>query len=86
MKYMGSKNRHAKELLPIILNNRKPEQWYVEPFVGCFNIIDKVDGNRIANDSAYYLIELFKAIQRGWQPPDSISEKEYQVIINISLS
>jgi len=77
---MGSKNRHAKELLPIILNNRKPEQWYVEPFVGGFNIIDKVDGNRIANDSAYYLIELFKAIQKGWQPPDSISEKEYQDI------
>lgn len=34
MKYMGSKARHAKELLPIILANRKQGQWYVEPFVG----------------------------------------------------
>lgn len=34
MKYMGSKNRIAKEILPIILRDRKPNQWYVEPFVG----------------------------------------------------
>lgn len=34
MKYVGSKNRHAKEILPIILKDRKPDQWYVEPFVG----------------------------------------------------
>lgn len=47
MKYMGSKARHAKELLPIILKDRKPGQWYVEPFVGGANMIDKVDGNRI---------------------------------------
>jgi DNA adenine methylase len=72
---MGSKNRHAKELLQSILHNRKPNQWYVEPFVGGFNMIDKVGGNRIANDINFYLIELFKAIQDGWQPPDFISEK-----------
>ncbi len=32
MKYMGSKARFAKDILPIILKDRKPEQWYVEPF------------------------------------------------------
>lgn len=77
MKYMGSKNRHAKELLSIILKDRNPEQYYVEPFVGGFNMIDKVDGKRIANDSHYYLIELFKAIQNGWNPPDELSEDEW---------
>ena len=59
MKYIGSKNRHAKELLPIILKNRRDDQWYVEPFVGGFNMIDKVSGLRLANDSHSYLIELF---------------------------
>lgn len=78
MKYMGSKNRHAKELLPIILRDRKPDQWYVEPFVGGFNLIDKVDGQRLANDSNAYLIELFRAIQDGWQPPTNINEEQYQ--------
>lgn len=77
MKYMGSKNRHAKELLPIILKDRQPKQWYVEPFVGGFNMIDKVKGLRLANDSHYYLTELFKAIQRGWIPPSNVSELDY---------
>ena len=80
MKYMGSKNRHAKELLPIILKDRKPDQWYVEPFVGGFNMIDKVTGNRIGNDSNMYLVELFRAIQRDWEPPSNVSEEEYNEI------
>lgn len=34
MKYLGSKARIAKEILPIILKDRKVGQYYVEPFVG----------------------------------------------------
>ena len=45
MKYMGSKARFAKDLLQIILKDRTEEQYYVEPFVGGCNIIDKVKGN-----------------------------------------
>lgn len=29
MVYMGSKNRIAKELIPIITKDLKPNQWYV---------------------------------------------------------
>ena len=75
---MGSKNRIAKYILPIILKDRKPNQPYVEPFVGGFNLIDKVDGPRIAGDSNEYLITLFKAIQNGFIPPDSVSLAEYK--------
>ena len=82
MKYIGSKRKFAKEILSIILHRRKPNQWYVEPFVGGFNVIGNVKGNRIANDVDYYLIELFKAIQGGWIPPDNISEHEYNEIKN----
>ncbi len=82
MKYMGSKNRYAKEILPIILKDRKEGQWYVEPFCGGCNIIDKVKENRIANDINYYLIEMFKALQLGWKPPENISELEYNDIRN----
>ena len=42
MKYMGSKARIAKHILPIILKDRKPNQWYSEPFTGGANLIDKV--------------------------------------------
>ena len=60
MKYMGSKNRIAKHILPIILKDRKPGQWYVEPFVGGANVIDKVSGNRIGSDANNYLIDMYK--------------------------
>lgn len=82
MKYVGSKNKYAKELLSIILKDRLPYQFYVEPFVGGCNIIDKVGGNRIGNDIHYYLIELLKSIQDGWIPPNYISEEEYKIIKN----
>lgn len=80
MKYMGSKNRIAKYILPIILKDRKLDQTYVEPFCGGCNIIDKVKGKRIANDEHFYLIEMFKALQKGWIPPKSISLEEYNHI------
>lgn len=66
---MGSKNRIAKDILPIILKERKENQWYLEPFVGGANIIDKIKGNRIGNDNNEYLIELLIKLQQGWKPP-----------------
>ena len=80
MKFMGSKARYAKEILPIILKDRVPNQWYVEPFVGGGNIIDKAIGPRIGGDVNQYIIAMFKAVQSGWIPPDSISELEYNDI------
>lgn len=62
MKYMGSKNRIAKHIMPIILKNRKPNQYYVEPFCGGCNTIDKVDGNRLANDNNKYLIAMLNGV------------------------
>lgn len=78
MQYMGSKNRHAKEILPIILKDRVEGQYYVEPFVGGANMIDKVDGPRIGNDIHPHLICLLRAAAVGWIPPESVTEEEYR--------
>ena len=79
MKYMGSKNRIAKHILPIILKDRKEGQWYVEPFVGGANLIDKVDGNRIGADLNKYLIEALIMIRDNPSIiPDLITEQDYQ--------
>jgi len=56
MKYMGSKNRISKHILPIILKDRQEGQWYVEPFVGGANMIDKVEGKRLGADFNELLI------------------------------
>ena len=81
MKYLGSKRRIAKEILPIMEAVRGDRAW-VEPFVGGCNLIDKVKGRRIGGDAHYYLIALLKAIQDGWIPPTSCSEDEYKELKN----
>lgn len=82
MKYMGSKARHAKEILSIVLKDRTPDQTYVEPFVGGCNTIDKVQGKRIGSDVNEYLIAMWKAVSEGWLPPDIITEEDYKFIRN----
>lgn len=82
MVYMGSKRRIAKYILPIILANRTELQWYVEPFAGGMNLIDKVSGNRIANDNNKYLISLFKHLQNGGQLPLVDNDTYYKVKAN----
>lgn len=79
MKYMGSKARFAKDILPIILANRGPDQWYVEPFVGGGNIIDKVPGKRLGNDINCYVIDLLEELSTGWIPP-YLTRAEYNDI------
>ena len=74
---MGSKNRIAKYLLPIILKDRKEGQWYVEPFVGGANMIDKVDGNRIGADKNEFLIEMWKGLQENRERPYKIEKELY---------
>ena len=82
MKYMGSKNRFAKELLPIMLENRTPEQWYIEPMVGGANMIDKVDGNRLGADFNEYLANMWLALTDGWKPKEHYTKEEYTNIKN----
>lgn len=82
MKYMGSKRRYAKHILPIILKDRQEGQYYVEPFCGGCNMIDKVVGPRIASDNHRYLIALIKALQSGWSPPKLITENLFNDIKN----
>jgi DNA adenine methylase len=69
MKYMGSKARFVKELLPIILQGRTVDQYYVEPFAGGMNMVCEVKGKRIANDLHPYLIPMWKAfVYDGFDP------------------
>lgn len=80
MKYVGSKNRLAKDLIPIIqpyINNNGGG--YLEPFVGGANLIDKiVCDNKYGSDINKYLIALLQQVQKDITIiPDHISEEEY---------
>ena len=78
MIYMGSKNRIAKEIIPIITKDLKENQYYVEPFVGGANMIDKIDHKlKIGSDYNKYLIALLKYVQAGKPLPVYIARDEH---------
>ena len=64
-------------ILPIILKDRKPEQWYVEPFAGGMNAICEVQGNRIANDKNLHLIAMWKGLSENRERPNDIPKELY---------
>lgn len=83
MKYMGSKNRIAKHLLPIMLAEAEKHsitKW-VEPFVGGANMIDKVPphydrmGYDLNDHAIHALIDIRDNVDGL---PDSVSEDEYK--------
>jgi DNA adenine methylase len=78
MKYMGSKARLVKHILPIILADRTDDQYYVEPFGGGANSICEVKGKRIYNDANKYLSAFFQeALYSNFEPPKDIDRDLY---------
>jgi site-specific DNA-adenine methylase len=85
MQYMGSKNRFAKELVPIIESYITSDtKGYLEPFVGGANMIDKIKfDKKYGCDLNEYLIELLKHIQTDIsEVPDFILKDTYTDVKN----
>ena len=84
MKYMGSKSRIAKHIYELIEPSLLDSNCYVEPFAGGMNMIshvsDRFGGRIIAADIHEYLIEMWKMLLAGWEPPQNISRESYYQI------
>ena len=80
MKYMGSKSRIAKYIVPIIqkyIDNNATDNYY-EPFVGGGNIIDKIkSSHKYASDLNKYLIALLTHVSNGGELYDTVSKELY---------
>ena len=86
MKYMGSKNRIAKHILPIMLKEMEDKGYttWVEPFVGGGNMIDKVPDKykRIGYDLNEHTIAAMLGIRDFVNDfPNHVTEDEYKEII-----
>ena len=77
MRYMGSKRKLWKYISPIILKDRKPNQFYVEPFCGGCNSLSQVNGKRLAADVNVYLIEMWKSLIKGEKQIYPITKEIY---------
>ena len=83
IKYVGSKNRLAKDIVPILQSyiDKYDITTYIEPFVGGANIIDKIQcETKIGYDNNVYLISMWNALQNGYEPPEDITKEEYKYV------
>lgn len=83
IKYMGSKSRIAKDIIPIIQKYIDDNEItsYIEPFCGGANVIDKIKcKNRIASDINPYLIALLKRVQNKEELYDEVPKELYDKV------
>lgn len=86
IKYVGSKNRIAKYIAPIIqsyidgMGDKCNGYW--EPFVGGANMIDKIKCEyKYGTDKHKYLIALLRHVQQSVDDlPNTITEDEYKAV------
>lgn len=83
MKYMGSKNRIAKNIIPILIES-EPTNIY-DLFCGGLNLSDKINSDNLfarkyniyANDKNKYLIAMWQGLQQDFKRPYQISKELY---------
>jgi DNA adenine methylase len=78
MKYAGSKRTIAKYIVPFLLKDIKNDTTFIDIFCGGCNIVENMNGKRIANDINKYLIAFYKEFVYGnFEIPVNISREEY---------
>lgn len=85
IKYMGSKSRVAKYIVPIIQDKIDTNNitTYIDPFCGGANIVDKIKcESKIASDCNKYLIALLRRAQNELPLLDSVSKEFYNEVRN----
>jgi site-specific DNA-adenine methylase len=78
MRFFGGKMRIGKQLAQVIQSFNP--RTYSEPFCGMFSVGKHVVAKRTASDNHPDLIELLKAVQAGWQPPDDMPEDRWRAL------
>lgn len=87
MRYFGGKARIAKQIANYLNNVRKPNQVYLEPFVGGGWILSNINtGPNKAFDICKPLISLWNKLLCGWIPPDVVTKEDYYKAKNGELS
>ena len=80
MKYMGSKSRIKKYIVPVLqqIIDCNNIEIYIEPFVGGANVIDTIKcNNKIGGDNSEPLIELLKYVRDGGVLPEEVPKELY---------
>ena len=83
MRYLGSKARIKKEIIPIITEHLDGSNEFVDAFMGGANIIDSVEyEKKVGLDISKYTIAVWREIRHngiGWIP-QAFDEEEYYAV------
>ncbi len=88
MHYLGGKYRTRKQISTLIhrINETAQHPVYFEPFIGAGWVASSLDKSQFAyffgSDANHDLIILWQALQKGWNPPDIVSEYVYRELKN----
>jgi DNA adenine methylase len=79
MQYLGGKTRIAKQIAAEINRIRRPGQLVWDAFCGGLSVSVALRGAGpvLSTDACAPLIALYQAVQRGWSPPDFVSQETW---------
>ena len=80
MRYAGGKHSLAKKIVSILERERNTNMTWIEPFVGSGKVIAEAKGKRVGSDVDQDVIDLLKALQNGYEPPNQIDEIQYKTM------
>lgn len=85
MRYMGGKTKIAKQIAAVIDQYRQPGQLVWDAFCGGLSVSVALSkkGPVLASDACAPLINLYKAVQEGWDPPTEVSKETYEKAKNL---
>lgn len=86
MRYSGSKDRFAKDIIPFITRNLTDDKVYIEPFCGGCNLLSKIEHNKKwGNDKNEFVISMWQAIKDNkWLPQENITKRRYEYLKKVS--
>lgn len=78
VRYLGGKSRLGKKIAAILNPMLEGGAPYYEPFCGACNVAMHIRAERrYLSDAHPQLIAMWKAVQNGWVPPDTVTEADY---------
>jgi DNA adenine methylase len=85
VRYLGGKAKIADELASF-LEAQRGGRLYIEPFIGSAAVFSLMRGPKEGYDIHADLIEMWKAVRDGWEPPRDVSEQEWESAKTMEVS
>ena len=87
MNYMGGKMRQGKKIAEFVARLSRIDITYYEPFCGAMGSAHQVLAHRdfkakgsVLSDASEPVVNMWKLLVDGWEPPDVVSEELYQAV------